>query len=59
MIDCKKITANECEILHAALVGYDVVQAARARRTKLAIVHSDVKWRRYLVAELLRTIDKS
>jgi hypothetical protein len=56
MILVGRMTANEREILHAALKAYDVEQSARARASKVRAIHDDVRWRRFVVAELLEQI---
>lgn len=57
MILTARLTSNERDILHAALVDYDVHQTSRAVRTHNAAVLDDVKWRRHVIAELLEQIN--
>lgn len=57
MIDFGRMTGNEREVLHAALKSYDSLQRQRAGGSKSKIVADDVRWRRYIVAELLAKID--
>lgn len=58
MIDFTRMTGNEREVLHAALKAYDSLQASRARRLSAEVLQADVRWRRFVVAELLERIDK-
>ncbi len=56
MIDVSRWTANEREIVAAALLAYRSTLRTRKSRTNSAVVQSDCQWRLVLISQALDAI---
>lgn len=56
MIDARRWTANEREVVRDALRTEDERLRDKARRTRAAVVRSDVQWRRVVIGQALDAI---
>lgn len=56
MIDASRWTANEREVVLAALLRYRESQRSRKSRTSSAVVSSDAQWRLVIVSQALDAI---
>lgn len=56
MIDARRWTANERDVVRQALKTEEQRLRARARASRAQAVHTDAQWRRLIIAQALESI---